>query len=155
MLREVVTSCVVLLGVAVLASNVACGYACHEVGCLDGVAARLELPRPLPELSGARINVCRGDNCTVRPLVPPCLDASGSFALLCYREFADRDRDDVITVSTFVREAETMADGEVFTFFVTDAAGVLIAQRSGPARYADRYPNGPDCGAACRQARLD
>lgn len=155
MLREVVTSCVVLLGVSVLASNAACGYACTAVGCLDGVEARLELPRPLPELTGARINVCRGDNCTVRPLVPPCVGPDGSLAIYCYREFADRDRDDVITVSTFVPEPETMVDGEVFTFFITDAAGLLIAQHSGPARYADRYPNGPDCGAACRQARLN
>jgi hypothetical protein len=158
-IRNVVAACFALLAGSLLASTEACGTACRQVGCTNSVIARLELPKPLAELTGARITVCQGDDCNVRPLVLPCVTESdlraGDLRLFCYREPADSARDDVVTVSFIVPEAETATAGRVFTFFVTDGAGILVVQRSGPAMYADAYPNGPSCGAACRQSRLN
>ena len=128
---------------------------CSAVGCVDSVTARIELPRGLG--AGGHIAACRKDVCT-EVLLPDCTPTStavGTPQIYCFKDPPDAaSSTDTVSVLYDVEHYAPPIDGEVFTFRVTDAAGAVVAERSGPVTYADFYPNGPSCGGACRRGSL-
>ncbi len=157
---RVVGALLIVGAVIVTAGANGCGHSCGGVGCLNAVVAHLELPVPAAELlspppgaAPARLTFCRRDDCVDRLLVNDCLSNVDEAIIVCAPDHV-AGRADVLVVDASVPEASTSIDGEVFTFIVSDAIGMVLAHKTGGAHFADVYTSGPRCGATCRQANL-
>ncbi len=88
-----------------------------------------------------------------RLLIDGCLSKIEDPLIFCFPDQV-AGHADVLIVDATVSDGATSMDGEVFTFIVTDATGMVLAHETGAAHFADVYPNGSNCGVGCRQANL-
>ena len=129
---------------------------CTTAGCNDDVTATFELDRPVRELGGGSIRVCRNEDCGITRIdtseagLPDVFHCTGT-SVSCTGDVRGNRLRVVLVVPGFGAPAR---DGEVFDVVLSGPNGDVIASRRGTVDYTVNRPNGPECEPTCRQGEL-
>lgn len=120
---------------------------CTEVGCGDAGAYVADVPRGVDDVA---VEVCRNADCD-SATVSIASDPSGAYLDALPAVLVLTPKENGASVEVRLMQSGKMLDGDVFSVRVTDAhTGAVIAEEKHAVSYETSYPNGADCGPACR-----
>ncbi len=135
------------------------GRGCTLAGCVNTVRTTLEVPVPLAELEGTRLEACRNGQCTYTRASVVGDGSLGGTPIQCSEPNSTFSCGFLETTATGVRFSAVWepytrqsppVDTDQFSIRLLDASmEVTLAQHSGRATYKEFYPNGEECGGSC------
>ena len=136
---------------------------CTLIACGSGLRLQVDSPVSEQELTGATLTYCWNDVCFSGALPPP--NESDGYGL----DLRSDDSESRVLAGVMKRPMDTpwieldpvfppaeVKDGDVYHVVLSSSDGKVLLQREEKvAHYETEYPNGPECGGACRTATID
>jgi hypothetical protein len=126
---------------------------CTEMGCTSSSLLSGEMPLPNGVVT---VEACRNASCTrlENAAAESCKLTQGTPRIeVCFSP-ASATTQPIGVIVYYDPGAPALADGDVYTLKVTDAAGQSLVNFTGTASYQEHRPNGAGCDPACKSAEL-